>query len=668
MSKKKWIFTASAALLASAVILTACSTTSKDSSSTKETTTVQTSKLSTGDVTTTLDKVDNTKWLYNADDKVYYQIGISYAATPTDADQQTLSIFVPEAYMTAKDNGDGTYTCEVNPKGTVGNYTAESAPIVIPINTPGYSAMSALTAYSSDAATYTNEGFIYVSAGLRGRDSGAPGGVTDAKAAIRYIRYTADEIAGSTDSIFVYGMSGGGAQSAIIGSSGDSALYDDYLTEIGAVTGVSDAVAGVMAWCPVTSLDTADMAYEWNLGSSRTDLSEDEQTISDGLAEAYAEYINSLGLKDSDGNTLKLEKSDTGIYQAGSYYDYIKETIESSLNTFLANTTFPYDGSSTSSGGGMMGGGMPSGGMNISGLLSSIDSTKLQELIDAAGLDMDASQISTYSEDQIKELMSKIDISSLMGGAGPSGQAPSGAPSGQAPSGAPSGTESSEEATTSIEDVDNIQRTETTSSLDLTGTYNSAQEYIDALNAESEWVTYDEKTNTATITSVADFVKYLKPASKALAAFDALDKSQGENQLFGVDGTSIHWDSYVAEAAKGTDYEDDFATDLETTDSLGTDLTTRINMYSPLYYLASTSDGANSSNVASYWRIRTGINQGDTALSTEVNLALALENYGIEDVDFATVWGYGHTEAEITGNASENFIDWVNESLENSSK
>ena len=44
---------------------------------------------------------------------------------------------------------------------------------------------------------------------------------------------------------------------------------------------------------------------------------------------------------------------------------------------------------------------------------------------------------------------------------------------------------------------------------------------------------------------------------------------------------------------------------------------------------------------------------------------LVPEDYGIEDVDFATVWGYGHTEAEITGTSSENFIDWVNESLEN---
>lgn len=362
MPRKKWFFTSSAVLLCSAMLLTACSSSSNSStsSSSSQNTTASTSSLSSGEVSTTLDKVDNSKWQYNADDNVYYQIGISYAANPTDAEQQTLSIFVPGDYMTATDNGDGTYTCEINTSATVGNYTSETAPIVIPINTPGYSAMSALTEYTSDATDYTSQGMIYVSAGLRGRDSGAPSGVTDAKAAIRYLRYNQGNISGNTDSIFVFGMSGGGAQSAVIGSSGDSSLYDDYLTEIGAVEGVSDSVAGVMAWCPITNLDTANEAYEWNMGSTRSDLSDEEQTISDGLATAFAKYINKLGLQDEDGNKLTLKKSDDGIYQAGSYYNYLKSVIEDSLNTFLANTTFPYDASSSSQGG-LGGGDMPTG-------------------------------------------------------------------------------------------------------------------------------------------------------------------------------------------------------------------------------------------------------------------------------------------------------------------
>ena len=267
--------------------------------------------------------------------------------------------------MTATENGDGTYTAELKSKATVGNYTAATAPIVIPINTPGYSAMSALTEYTIQAKTYTEQGFIYVSAGLRGRDSGAPSGVTDAKAAIRYLRYNANHIAGDMERIFVFGMSGGGAQSSIIGSSGDSALYDDYLKQIGAVEGVSDSVDGVMAWCSITNLDTGNEAYEWSMGSTRSGLSTQEQTISDGLAEAYSTYINNLKLKDSKGNTLELTTSSNGIYQAGSYYDYVKQTVENSLNTFLTNTTFQYDASASNSGGpgagGAPAGNLPSG-------------------------------------------------------------------------------------------------------------------------------------------------------------------------------------------------------------------------------------------------------------------------------------------------------------------
>lgn len=56
-------------------------------------------------------------------------------------------------------------------------------------------------------------------------------------------------------------------------------------------------------------------------------------------------------------------------------------------------------------------------------------------------------------------------------------------------------------------------------------------------------------------------------------------------------------------------------------------------MYTPLYYLLKSEDGYVTSTVAKFWRIRTGINQGDTALTTEVNLALALESYdGVKDL------------------------------------
>ena len=557
---------------------------------------------------TNLPKVDQTAWQYNGDDDVYYQIGISYCETPADTAYETLAIFVPGAYMTATENGDGTYTCEIDPDAVVGAYTAETAPIVMPINTPGYSAMAALTSYAS-FTSYTDEGFVYVHAGCRGRDAGAPAGVTDLKAAVRYLRYTDDVIPGNAERIFTFGMSGGGAQSALMGSTGDSALYDAYLEEIGAVTGVSDAVLGSMCWCPITNLDTADEAYEWMMGVTRSGLTEEEQHISDQLAEAFAAYINSAGIKDPDGLVLTLSESDDGIYQAGSYYDYMKTVIEESLNHFLSDTEFPYDASSASGGRrGGFGGGIPGGfgGQNPFG-----------------------------GEQRPERGEGTPDFGAEQ------------KPDGEMMSGE-----------VSFEELDDITRNETTGGVSLSGTYETAQDYIDALNAEREWVHYDAATNTASITSIEDFVLACKSASKNLGAFDQLDGGQGENTLFG----------YAALAdilnALGSNYAADYAEDLAKQDSEGNTVDYRVNMYTPLYYLLESSEGYQESTVAKYWRIRTGIAQGDCSLSTEMNLALALENdERVESVDFETIWGAGHTQAERSGNSTDNFIAWVNACL-----
>lgn len=545
-----------------------------------------TMKVTVSDYEEALAKIDNTKWNYNAEDNVYWQVGIQYCENPVDLTYETLGIFVPAEYMNATDNGDGTFTCELNLDGKVGDYTAETAPIVIPVETPGYMAMEAPTDYVSGVKSYTDAGFIYVNAGCRGRNEGAPAAITDLKAAVRYLRYNGDNMAGSMDRIFTFGMSGGGAQSALMGATGNSDLYTPYLNAIGAVEGFSDAVAGSMCWCPITNLDYADEAYEWNMGITRTDLSDDMQELSDNMAKAFAEYINELGLKDEEGNVLTLSESENGIYQSGSYYEYIKSEIERSLNNFLSDTTFPYTtgGSNTGFGGGMrdIAGGVNEG--NMQGL-------------------------------------------------------------------------------NEFEAADGINREPVKSTAQESKTYATAQEYIDDLNKDIQWINYDSQSNTATITSVEDFVTVCKNASKSIGAFDDLNAAQGENTLFGYgDGSGAHFDSIMAELLKDTEYGAAYAADLSKTDSQGNTVDYRVNMYNPMYFIEDYYDGYGSADVAKYWRIRTGINQGDTALSTEINLALALESYGA-DVDFETVWGEGHTMAERTGNSTDNFIQWVNECL-----
>lgn len=574
--------------------------------------------------------IDMTAWHYNEETDVYWQTGIVYCETPADETYENLGIYVPGAYLTGTDNGDSTYTCEIDASGSVGVFTAETAPIVIPVETPGYAAMAAPTGYASGTSAYTDAGFVYVYAGCRGRDAGAPAGVTDLKAAIRYIRYTSYLIPGDTDRIFSFGMSGGGAQSALLGATGDSELYTPYLEAIGAVNAVSDAVAGSMCWCPITGLDTASEAYEWNLGVTRTGLSDEMQSLSDAMAEQFALYINELGLKDADGNVLTLMASEEGIYQAGSYYDYLKSVVETSLNNFLADTEFPYTVESGGKGG--FGGNF-------------------------GGFDGEPGESGGTPDDP-----GDFGEGNNPGGGKPGGRGSSEGKGGMAEDlPLPDGERPVLDAPVGdgYYAIDGIDRNEISGGIGLPGTYETTRDYIDALNAETVWVTYDSATNTAAITSITDFVSALKIASKDLGAFDALDESQGENILFGDgDGSGGHFDAILASLLTGTDYETAFTEDLTRADALDNSVEYRVNMYTPLYYLCDYYDGYGTANVASYWRIRSGINQSDTALSTEVNLALALENYGA-DVDFATVWGQAHVEAERTGDSTENFIAWV---------
>lgn len=554
--------------------------------------------------------VDMGNWSYDEDNDIYYQIGLVYCMNPEDTKYQSCGIYVPGKYFEATKNSNGTYTCKIKDGQKVGNYTATSAPIVMPVNTPGYSSCTAPTSYNAgEVKDYTDAGFIYLNAGCRGRDNAeAPDGVTDLKSAVTFYRFNGDVLPGDSEKIFTFGHSGGGAQSAIMGASGNSELYNPYLEDNQAAmvdkdgNALSNAIAGAMCWCPITNLDTADEAYEWNMGQYARSNSTFTSEFSSDLAKEYAAYINSLGLKDPNGNTLTLEESSSGVYTSGSYYDYMLSVTEESLNNFLNDTTFPY----TPSSGGM--GGAPSGDM-------------------------------------------------------PSGDAPS--DSGSAPSGEiPSDSGDAGGEMGSSDSSDNT-------------TYNTAKDYIASLNGNNTWIEYDESTNTAKITSLEAFVKHCKSPSKSVPAFDDLNCSQAENGLFGLDANgSAHFDKIASELLKNnsdkyskfsdfsSDYADDYSNDLKKTDSLNTSMQTRVNMYNPMYYLCDYYDGAGSSDVAKYWRINTGIEQGDTSQCVDVNLYLGvLGKVGSENVEFSTIWGQGHTQAERTGDSTSNFINWVNKCL-----
>lgn len=559
-------------------------------------------------------QVDNTRWNYDETNDIYYQIGLVYCAKPQATEYESLAVYVPGAYMQGVKNPDGTYTCQINPKAKVGNYTAATAPVVMPVNTGGYAAQKAPSSYDGTGlSTYLSQGFVYVYAGCRGRsngtnpdgtayDGGAPWGVTDLKAAVRYLRYNDSLIPGNKNRIFTFGHSGGGAQSALMGATGDSEMYMPYLSSIGALMkdrqgkSLSDTIDGAMCWCPITNLTQADLSYEWMMGQFSSEGTRAYGTwtrsLSRDMARAYADSLNRMGLRDEQGNVLTLTQSESGIYMAGPYYDYLKTTIETSLNNFLKDNQFPL-----------------TTGQNDFHVDGAFPGQGAQE---------------------------------PMGGWTP-------------PKGAPMMPMAQEEP----------------------HTYNSAKEYIDALNGDNPWITYDEKTNTATISSVEAFVEHMKQPTKSVGAFDDLQKAQAENLLFGNgQNDALHFDgnmTYFMEKRQNTynnyrDYDDSirqaYEGDMNNVDALHVDTLTRQLMYDPMTFILVPAGEKKPSTLAKHWRIHTGISQGDTALTTEVNLALALkQRKDVEDVDFATVWEKKHTMAERTGSSTENFIQWVKDSV-----
>ena len=632
-------------------------------------------------VENSLPKIDMSKWLYNNEDKVYYQIGLKYCEIIADENCQSFSIFVPKEYLNGTKNEDDTYTCSINQKGINNRYTPFNCPIVMPIETPGYSACMALKEYSDKAKTYTKEGFVYVYAGARGREHGAPLGVVDYKACIRYLKYNKDVIPGNIHRIVTFGMSGGGAQSAVLGVSGNNKLFEPYFEKMGAIKGYKDDVYASMCWCPITNLDSADMAYEWMMGKTRIGkgVSFDNYEISQTLSDYYVDYINSLELKDENGNVLRLNANNS---QSGSYYDYVVSVIEKSLNEFFVDNQFPYTvaekqiipinnnnkkqnkktnkqaettASSKETKSAVPSFGNPNGGEfrpfaiggTIVGFTNTDDIEEENTVFEPMAIDESEDETEAESEEATtgtKQSNKTNTASKTQETIVPQ-------------------TKAMKVVETPIEEIDNITRNVVTGGVTISGTYNTKEEYIKALNANGEWIIFDESTQKFKITSIADFAMAVKRANKNIAAFDQLDKGQGENILFGLASSKSHFDKYLKEIiGENTKYAKEkkaFDADFEIVDEVGYDVETRLNMLSPAYYLHKDSKGYKTSTVAPYFRIRTGCWQSDTSLTTEINLDLMLKEYGVSS-DFATIWGMGHEKAEKVSTSDKNFISWVN--------
>ena len=295
---------------------------------------------------------------------------IVYVSHPKNKAAQSMNIFIPAAYF---DNGKiNDYTKKTAPifmPNGVGGYMPGEAGEPQEKDFHGDGSNAILTALS--------KGYVVAAPAIRGRTTlgadgktyvgKAPALIVDYKAAVRYLRHNKNRLpAGDTEKIISNGTSAGGALSALLGATGNAKEYEPYLKEIGAAEERDDIFAS-SDYCPITNLEHADMAYEWMFNGVNTyymamwqlqdlanrgmnvpggqtgkpglppkapdanaannptaskqevQMTKEEIAISKVLKDAFPAYVNSLQLKDEQGNLLTLGKDGHG-----SFRDYIK--------------------------------------------------------------------------------------------------------------------------------------------------------------------------------------------------------------------------------------------------------------------------------------------------------------------------------------------------------
>ena len=420
--------------------------------------------------------------------------GIPYVSKPVEPDYQQINIYIPEAYYEG---------------GSINGYTAATAPIFLPNQIGGY--MPAKPGVPGERRhgdqqgadtmqTALAKGYIVASPGARGRTSPtgkAPAAIYDLKAAVRYLRHNDAAMPGDAEKIISNGTSAGGALSILLGASITDGDDRKLFVEIMGAADARDDIYAVSAYCPISILEHADAAYEWEFNGVhdyekmditmldykverklvKGTLDAAEQRVSDELKAQFPAYVNSLGLKNAQGEALALNADGSG-----SFRDYVAAFVAAAANA------------------------------------------ELQKGADPA-----------------------------------------------------------------------------------------------ALQAENPWLTIDGKR-----VKNVDFAAYAKAMGrqKTPPAFDALDLSSGENQLFGDEHQDTrHFTAYSAanSAVKGA----------------GSAGRAAVKTMNPLYYISEKT-------VPQHWRIRVGTKDRDTSHAIAAILAAKLQNSG-KNVDMAMPWGVPHS-------------------------
>ena len=259
---------------------------------------------------------------------------IVYVMKPADTRYQIMNVYIPEAYFQG---------------GSINGFTKDTAPIFFPNNVGGYmpgeagqpetdSRDNGKPSGPNAIAVALSQGYVVASPGARGRTEAngrAPAAIVDLKAAVRYLKANDAKMAGDARKIISNGTSAGGALSALLGTSGNAREYAPYLRALGAANATDDVFA-VSAYCPITNLEHADAAYEWQFNGvndyEKIDISmldyhvqrktvrgtqtAEQMRLSDGLKNLFPAYVNSLKLKNAQGVAMTLDNNGNGSFKA----------------------------------------------------------------------------------------------------------------------------------------------------------------------------------------------------------------------------------------------------------------------------------------------------------------------------------------------------------------
>ena len=521
---------------------------------------------------------------------------------------QRLSIYVPGEYM----DEPGV----VNQDGERNGYTARTAPVIFQNNSAGYMTMPHmwLGGPRCGGEGFLAQGYVYVTPGNRGHESKdekgnwvgkSPWNLIDLKTALRFLRHNREHLPGDFGHIISEGWSAGGAMSALLGATGDHPIFDPYLEENGAFMDESDTVFAAQAYCPISDLEHADLAYEWMFRKDKENESSPagphgvmtsfQEALSEKLSEEYIRYFNSLGLRHPQtGEALQL----SGDGRGGTAYGYLMDKLGASATKFLQKLSNGEIGDAAYSVGDYLEGNYT--------YMAPAEPKEPEEKGGGAGL------MAGHAGP---------GVALRKGPGGPEGE-PGGEPPmlGEMLSRPPKGEE-----------------------------YHGFEPPMEERRGMDKrgWLSWDG-TN-ARIKDLDSYVLSHRRRMKPCTSFDGLDRPTGENKVFGSNKTpAMHFDEEVAGAVAALKerFPEEYGRYYEAYAAAAGDEELKLRKYliNPLNFIGTKEDRS----ATRHYRIRVGASDADTSFSSSMTLAVKLMNAG-KDASYELVWDKPHCEADYPG-------------------